>query len=204
MAKLPDTFEDWTPPWDEGSFDADKAARRIFNTEKKLEKAKQREADLEAEKDDLETRLSTAESKASGKDDSAKDQEIAALKKERDNLAKNGRPEDQRLIERLQVANDFGLTAKDAERLVGKDREELEADAEELAGRLGIERGNDGEREHSRERQEEPPQRGVRRTGEVGNGRDRGKPVDRVFSPDELLTQTGQTEAGLHLAPLGR
>lgn len=202
MAKLPDKFEDWTPPWDEDDFDADKAAKLVFNARKATEKAKERSETLESENGELQTKLTAAESKGSGKDDSEKDKVIASLTKERDDLQKNGRPEDKSLVERLEVAIEHGLTAADARRLVGKDRDELSEDAADLAKRFGIERGNDEEGQEPAS--QEPPQRGVKPRDQVGNGRERAKPVDKVFSAAELLTQTGQTEAGLHLAPLGR
>lgn len=192
MAKLPDKFEDWTPPWDEDDFDADKAARRVFNTEKKLETAKARNAELDTELNEAKTKLVAAESANSGKNDSEKDAQIATLSQKVQELEAKGRPEDQRTIERLQVANDYGLSAKDAARLVGDDREALEEDAKDLAKRLGISKEDEGENEGNQGGDPSLTPRLDPRSTVVPQGRKNGSggSVPTVLSPEQLLAQS--------------
>lgn len=214
MAKLPEKIEDWTPPWEKRGedFDAEKAAELIFTLMHSEQTLKAEKAGVARQLADAQTKLTEAENRLAAKpqDEAAKDQEITTLRTKVQKLESEGRPEDKRRIDRLTVANNHGLTAKDAERLVGETLEELEEDAAEFAERLGIEKQDstgsgqpDGARQGAGQ---QPPSRGVVPAGNVGNGRNRSKDTGPILSPEQLLSQDyGTGPVGeLQLAPLGR
>lgn len=205
LVPLPDKFEDWTAPWKAGEFDEEAAARLVFNTEKKLEKAKASNATLRSEKAEVDEALATATAQLAAKpgDESAKDGKISELTTELAKLKKDGRPEDAALITRMRVAMEHGLTEKDARRLVGDTPEELAEDAAELAERLGIKAGDNTD--DAGDTGGRPPvERQVQSGGTYGNGRDRGAGETRVISAAELLKDTSadaNNGLSLSLAP---
>lgn len=130
MGKLPDRFEDWTPPWGENDEDCDakEAARLIYNARKGEEKAKAAKA---TEVATLQEKLDDALASKAGTDEETQN-ELKDLRKkarELEEAAKAPRPEDQRRIDQLEVAIEKGLSLAASRRLVGSDREEIEADA---------------------------------------------------------------------------
>lgn len=189
VAKLPAKFEDWTPPWANGTFDEDVAAKGVFNALKAAETAKEQVATLTAENSTLKTELQTAtDGLATARStDADKDAALNALKatnRELEKVAAEGRPEDRQTITKLQVAMKAGLTdPRDAARLVGETEEELTEDATGLATRFGISTGQTGDQSGSTE----PPRRQPAR--DLGNGRQRGSETPQLISADELISK---------------
>ena len=183
MKKLPPIAE-WTPPWADGEFDEDKAKGLIYNLTRDSLAAKDKVATLASEKEELSSKLVAAQDevadlKGSGAKVSteAKDEENRTLRaRVRDLERSTGKrtPEDQAYIDRLEVANDHGLSAKDARRLQGATRDELEEDAKEFVAMIGKAKGQAGEGEGSEESNEppasKPPQRGVIPAGQFKTG----------------------------------
>ncbi len=191
MPKIPEKYEDWTPPWGEDEFDEDKAKRLVYNALLGQQKAKDTSVELRTENDTLKTSLAASEAKVGdkGKADSEKDTELAALRAENRKLTTEGRAEDKSLIQRLDIALDHGLTKRDARRLVGATPEELEDDAKDFAERLGISKnddGDDGDKDGSK-----PPSRQPVPASQLGNGRDRGN-----GKGPELLTAADLVKQG--------
>lgn len=140
-------FEDWKAPWEvdsEGNdlpeesqnFDAAAARKRIYD----LMSDKNR---LQTSRDEVTTRVEELETQISELGDPAD------LKKLQDELEQTRQERDAAKgdIKALQfeVALEKGLTKRQALRLIGKDREELEADAEALLEDLGVKSDqNDG------------------------------------------------------------
>jgi hypothetical protein len=210
VAKLPDKIDDWTPPWEKSgkTFDAEVAKGLIFVLMKSEQALKAARAALDAELVTVRGELGDATAKLSTKpvDNGEKDAELSTLRATVAKLTKDGRPEDQSLISRLRVASDHGLTAKDAERLVGDTEDELTEDAIELAERLGVGGGGNGNGDG-----EKPPAGPVSRSvipaGNLANGRDRPGEAPRLVTAEEFIA--GQAAMapgtrGLTLAPLGR
>lgn len=194
MAKLPDKFEDWTPPWSEGEFDADRAAKRIFGVLGDLEKARERAAALSSENDTLKKDLQTTKDdledaqESAGKPGKDPDVELSAenksLKRQVRELERdkgNVSPETQREIDRLKVGIKLGLTLTQTNRLQGTTLDEIEADAREFASDLGIEINEEG---------------GAPAGGENGNenGGASGPPRNGVVRARDLVTGSGGTD----------
>jgi hypothetical protein len=206
VPKLPEKFEDWTPPWAEGEFDAEAAAKLIFNSLTNVEKLKTDKVALRNELTDAETKLTAAENKLAAKpgEESAKDARITELTTELTQLKQSGRPEDTSRITRLEVAIEHGLTAKDAARLVGDSPEELAEDAAELAERLGVGKGTVDDAAGSAGSPPPPPSNRPT-TRDLGNGRARTGEPPRVLSVEEIRAQATPTgNRNLELAQLGR
>lgn len=204
MAKLV-PFDQWKRPWADGEFDEERAAKRVYDLLKDKETLQDRNATLSTENGELQTKLTAAEdakTDAEGKlsragvADTDKDSKITDLERQVRDLSRDkGKipPEVQARIDRLEVANDFGLTAKDAARLVGATKDELVEDAKEFAARLGIEPreepqagsedGATGSLDGRTVREGDtslPPQRGVRRVTEFSTGSVQGQ----IYSGD--------------------
>lgn len=143
MAKLP-PFDEWKRPWQEGEFDAEKAAKLIYNLHKDKETRSERIAELEGEKTELEGKVEEYETKDLS--------EIDRLKRENEKLRTGEKPKekpaggsgDDLRAERLEIALDKGLTKTQAARLVGTTREELEADADAYIEEHGLGGGDGG------------------------------------------------------------
>ena len=147
-SKLPEKFEDWKAPWadDPDSFDADRAARRIFgllqdkqkaNADKTAALAKVKE--VEGERDALQAKIT----EASRKDESETDR----LKRENEELKAKAEKAGETSVEtlKLRVALQKNLTVDQAERLIGSTEEELLTDADKLIASFGgTGKGGDG------------------------------------------------------------
>ena len=180
MPKLPDKFADWTWPWKQGEVDEEKAARLVYNLTKERDALQDKNGDLRTQVDTLTEEKTDLEEKieSSGSKDTEKDVKITDQAKKIRELEKNAGkslPEDELTIARLEIALDKGFTKTQARRLVGKTREELEADADELAEDLGLKAGTDGGEDDG----------GEERVGFV-NAR------DMVISGDRLRTGSGR------------
>ena len=159
-------FEDWTPPWKEGEFDAEKAAKLIYDLHSdkqtlftELDKKDTQIADLEDEADDLEAKLGEKPAGAPAATD--EDPKIAALMREiealkadkekpltrrekREQAAKEQEQQpsgDSLLAEKYRIALEKGLSVTAARRLQGSTVEEIEADADVYLAEHGAAKG---------------------------------------------------------------
>lgn len=138
-------YEDWEAPWDkEGAeeFDEDRAKRLLYNLEKGLHNAK-------ASRDSETARAEAAEEKVQEYEDKELS-ETDRLRKENERLKsgksdKNAEGSDDLTVARLEIALEKGLTARQAKRLVGKTRDELEDDADALLEEIGAAKGGSGD-----------------------------------------------------------
>lgn len=152
-AKVP-KLEDITLNWvdSEGNVDEEKAKKALHTL--MLDKAKAQDAreDALADKKAVESQRDEA---TKALEDKADPDLKAELEKERKLRidAEGQRDEAVLAKDRLEIAIEKSLTPAQAKRLVGKDREELEADAEELVKDLGItpdKQDDEGENEEGR------------------------------------------------------
>lgn len=139
MGKLPKKFSDWTPPWEDDDFDSDRAARLVFNARRAEEDALDQVATAEEQITTLNTQLAEEKGRKSGTDAQAQQsitdltKQVQELEAAKAKLEKDGRPEDQMEIARRDIALETGLSLKQVGRLVGKDHDELLADAKDYA-----------------------------------------------------------------------
>lgn len=139
------SFEDFSAPWESsagnGEIVPDKLKRLIFNLE--VDKAKAEDAaetaaeETTAEKakvTELDGKLAAAAAEASKNDPEGKVAAAVARaeKAEADAKAANGK------LLRVEIAVEKGLTPKQAARLVGETKEELEADADAFIEETGL------------------------------------------------------------------
>lgn len=183
-------FEDWEAPWKEGEFDAEKAAKLIYNLSKDKHSQGERittlrsEVDgLKDERDDLTDERDALLAKGGKKDgeQGSPDEDTVAKAVQAALAAAGIKPkstkEQRREAEqadggsnleaaRLRIALKMGLTEAQANRLVGKTAEELEADAEAYIEEHGLGSTGDGDGEDGGEGGQAPPsQRAKVRTG---------------------------------------
>lgn len=179
MGTLPEKFEDWRLPWTEEDFDADKAARLVFNARKGEEKAK---ADVKERDEKITTltgELDDEKARKSGTDEEAQQElkDLRAKVRKFEEAGTEPRPEDQKQINQLTVALELGLSKADAKRLVGDDYDSILEDGKTFAKDHGLlddddddefdENGNpidDGENDSK------PPVSQPLRTGARGRG----------------------------------
>lgn len=145
LSKVP-SLADYQAPWEKDGEDSevDKTALKKFIHNLLVDKAKAQDAreaeqaktvEVATERDELQTKL---ESKA--------DPDIAAeltKAKQKQAEAESKAAAAEARADRVEIAVEKGLSPAQAKRLVGSNREELEADAEELVKDLGIEPKND-------------------------------------------------------------
>jgi len=140
-------FADWKRPWKEEEFDADKAAKLIYNLHKDKEELSEAKATLVTERDELKGKVQEFEDKDLS--------EVERLRKENERLKEappkvatkgQGSSDDTLRADRLEIALEKGLTKAQAARLVGSTRDELEADADAYIEEhnLGGNAGNGG------------------------------------------------------------
>jgi hypothetical protein len=131
-----DTFQWGSTVPDEGEIDRGKLKRYIFNL--LTDKAKAQDARDEAAEDvkKVQQELDTAKSEFAKGDTEGK---IAGLERKLAD-AESKRDEVQASFDRLEVGIEKGLTPKQAARLQGKDRTELEKDADDLLETFGVQK----------------------------------------------------------------
>ena len=195
------SFEDWTPPWKEGEFDAEKAKKLIFDLHKdketlftELDKKDTEIADLEDEADTLEEQTRKAAGASQPKE--GENAEIAALRAEIDALKNGNKPQTRRerreaaeaeaakapsddslLATKYEIALDKGLSKSAARRLVGSTREEIEADADAYLEENGGASKGAGEQTAGKAGQAPPSQR-PKVKGRTGTAGDEVDPDD--------------------------
>lgn len=141
---LPD-FADWPRPWKQGEIDEDKVARLVYNLKGEIDGLKTKVAEKDAELATAATDLDAAKASKSGTDEDAQNEIKDLTKKVRDLEAAKGKslPADETKIFQLQAALRLGLDEEDAERLRGKDFDEILEDGKDFAKRHGIELEDD-------------------------------------------------------------
>lgn len=142
------SYETWQAPWEKkgDEFDAEIAKKFIYNLQKEADTVKgARATERQADKD----RISELEGKVQEFED--KDlSEVERLRKENERLKdgsakKNEGTENSEAV-RLEIALEKGLTLAQSRRLVGKTREELEADADTFLSEVnGGQKNDEGE-----------------------------------------------------------
>lgn len=175
MGKLPESFDDWKWPWKQGEVDEEKAARLIFNARKAEETAVDKAKVADEKNTTLTAELDAEKARKSGTDEDGQQQiqdltkQVRELEAAKTKLETEGRPEDKQEIDRHSVALELGLSARDAKRLVGKDRDELLEDAKAFAKEHGIDLGDEDEDDDDDldddENDSKPPVRQPLRTG---------------------------------------
>lgn len=156
MPKLPE-FKDWKAPWEksETEFSADVAKKFIYDLHKDNEKLTDEKSELKTQNDELQGKVSEAE-KASMTDAEKAARDKADLEKKLADASEKDLD-----VARLELALEHGLTKSQAKRLVGKTKDELTADAEELVKDLGLaktEESTEGETPNGRTRPVRKPQ----------------------------------------------
>lgn len=150
MPKLPDDIKDWQAPWEtptgESEIDKDKLKRYLFNLLGDKEKLQERLTVVTTERDTLKTAADEAARKGETNEQRL-ERELGELKTALDKATSGGGEQSEENL-RLHVALEKGLNANQMKRLVGKTREELLADADELLASFGSagksEEGNGG------------------------------------------------------------
>jgi len=213
-------FDEWVRPWKDDEFDAEKAAKLIYDlhsdketlfkqideSDNKLKEITDERDDLEDEVDTLKATKTTKDAGAATDDDKIANAVKAALeaagigkpksrKEQRAEAeaaaAKNSKGDDDDLrADRLEIAMEKGLTKAQALRLKGSTREELESDADAYIEEHGL----SGEGAASTGGQAPPSQRPQTkpRTGAVRK-QTQEMDADANLSPGELAKKYMQT-----------
>lgn len=136
------TFDNFKAPWEsetgsDAEIDAEKFKKFLYNLQ--LDKAKAEDAAEEAAEKVTKAEADLAQAK---KDVGAADKsgKIAELEDKLSAAEASAKDAQSKLL-RLEVATEKGLTPKQAKRLQGETKEELEADADELLEDLGVRPG---------------------------------------------------------------
>lgn len=205
-------FENWTPPWKDGEFDAEKAKKLIYDLHqdketlfKEIDKKDSEIADLEDEADELETKVREA-TKPESQPKEGENAEIAALRREieslkgdkekpltrrekREQAAKDAEREpsgDSLLAEKYRIALEKGLSVTAARRLQGSTVEEIEADADVYLAEHGSTGKAGGEQSGGKGGQAPPSQRPKvkPKTGTVAD-----EAEDEILDPGKLYDE---------------
>ncbi len=206
-------FEDWTPPWKDGEFDAEKAKKLVYDLHKDKEllfseidtKVTEIE-DLEDEADELEAKV-TAASKGGAEAGKEGEDALAALRREIAELkaASTEKPKTRRELReakqaeqdkggdgdsmeaaKYRIALEKGLSAADARRLVGKTVEELEADADTFLEEHGTGASSGGAQGGGKGGQAPPSQRPKVK---VKTGTKGDEAEDEILDPGKLYDE---------------
>lgn len=132
MPKLRDTkFEDWTRPWKDDEFDADKAAKLIYDLKVDKETLQEKVTTVTGERDQLKSEIDSKAREG--------ESEMDRLKRENEELKGKVESGASASLEtmRLRAALKAGLSADHVGRLIGTTQEELDSDAETLKKSFG-------------------------------------------------------------------
>ena len=146
-SKVPALDDYKLPSWinEEGEVTDLEAAKKALHT-LALDKAKAQDAreDALAEAKEVAVERDTLQTELDSKADPDSAAKIAKLEKDLSSeKAKSAKAELD--LARVEIAAEKGLTPKQAKRLAGENREELEADADELIEDLGLKPGSNNE-----------------------------------------------------------
>lgn len=160
VAKVAESFEEFKWPFDKGEADEEKLAKLIWNARRSEEAALEKARTAGDKVAEVQAELDTTKASKSGTDEEGQ-QKIKDLTTQVRDLeaakaaVADGRPEDKLEIDRLTVALDLGLSARDAKRLVGKDKDELTEDAKAFAKEHGLSLAGDEDEEDEDEEDED-------------------------------------------------
>lgn len=176
-------YEDWKAPWEvdaegkdipeeEQKFDAERARKLIYARTADLHRKSTALDETTASKEELEQQIAEA----------TDPEKVKQLQKQiEDQQAEIEKAKKDTKTIRLEVALDKGLTKRQAMRLVGETREELEEDADELLKEFGG-RGKTGEEGEGNPNPRKAPKQTVRTNGDPLEGyepdEDQGKDPD--------------------------
>lgn len=189
MPKLP-KLEDWLAPWEKGE-----DGKALPEDEQKIDPAQLKKYlhGLLGDKDRLRGQLDETTAEAEQLQQKLADaktpeeltklqEENARLIKERDEAKNSKDPKAELRSLKLEIALDKGLTKRQALRLVGETKEELEEDADELIKEFGgtAKGGKDDEEGEEGGGVARGPRRKLRNGGkdDEGDDKDDDKPVD--------------------------
>lgn len=130
-------LEDWKAPWekDGAEIDPDKAKGFVYAIKKAAHEAEEKaKADIK-ERDEALDVYKKAEAEAARANETATEKQAREIAELTEKLNKASNPRETLILE---VALEKGLTKKQALRLVGNTKEELEADADEYLTDLGL------------------------------------------------------------------
>ena len=181
------TFDEWKrPSWlDAEELDRDRVAEELFARESDNAKYRGRIRALTEQNTDLRSQVADSDEDAGEHDE--KGAESAADSSTKKDTGQGSDLE----VARLEIALEKGLTKNQAKRLVGKTREELEADADAYMEEHGLSSQDDGDDEQSNDENQgetAPPSRQPRRDGvKAGMGRDQEDGEPKVFDPSKLV-----------------
>lgn len=170
---LPKKIEDYKAPWevssdgadvpeDQQEIDREKLKRYLFNILTDKERLQAKVTTVEGERDDFKTKYETKLREGESEADRIK-RENEELKQK---LEKGGEETAEMRALRLEVALDKGISKRDAFRLVGKTRDELEADADAFLEDHGPKKDDDGETTEVSQR----PKTKIRSKGDPNEG----------------------------------
>lgn len=190
-------LEEWKAPWevtrdaegnetpvpeDEQDIDAPKLKKYLYGLLNDKLSLRSQVDELTAEAEEQQQKLADAKTP---EELTRLQEENARLVKERDDAKKNGSSDANIKALKLEVALDKGLTKRQALRLVGGTKEELEEDADALLAEFGTPRkdaaGGDEEEEGGVAR---GPRKNLRNGGDPG---DRGKPDEEKIDHAEIV-----------------
>jgi hypothetical protein len=178
-SKVP-ALEDYKPSWvnADGEVDVDAALKAAHTL--MLDKAKAQDAreDAVAETKEAQSQATELQEKLDSKNDPDTKAELEkARTKQAEAEAKATKAELR--ADRIEIAAEKGLSPAQAKRLVGDNREELEADADELVKDLGIEPGKKTEDDGEEDEGRTTPRAKLRTAGDpVSGGTGGDQPVD--------------------------
>lgn len=131
MPDLP-KFEDWTAPWTEDEFDAERAKKFVYDLKVDVQSLSKEKKALTADNRSLKSEVEAFETKDDTELQKAQ-REIEKLKAEKDKPTEG----ETRAEILYDIALEKGLNKSQLKRLSGSTREELEADADEFLESIG-------------------------------------------------------------------
>lgn len=147
VARIPAKFEDWTPPWADGEFDEEKAAKLIFGLSTDKQKLSDSVTTVKAEKatvvEELESTKKDLEAAQAKGDNSG---EITKLQDKVKGLEGDLAKATTRNLQ-VEVAIEKKIPLAQAKRLAGSTKEELEADADEFLKDFSPQAGGEHEQD---------------------------------------------------------
>lgn len=182
MADKFPSFEDWKAPWEKSGQDFDEARAKglLYSLYKTEHESGIKIAEIKAERDDLKTKVDEFTRK-----DETEVERLRREVQERDEKLAQGANDDTSVeVLRLQVALEKGLTMRQAKRLVGKTKEELEADADDILDTFGGSGKSDSDDDDNSDDGRRQPRGRPRPSGNSDSG--------QTISPEEFAKRYGR------------